>query len=47
LAKKDVLSGRVLGLNTLYKSCFSYTTFVRLLYAGGDKPEKVYISYKN
>jgi len=46
LAKKGVLSGGVLGLNTLCKSCSSYTTLVGLLYLGGDKSEKVYTGYK-
>ena len=40
-------SGGVLGLNTLCKSCSSHTTFVGLLYFGGDKSEKVYIGYKD
>ena len=38
---KGVLSGGVLGLNTLYKGCSSHTTLVGLLYPGGDKSEKV------
>ena len=28
LARKGVLSGGALGLNTLYRSCSSYTTFL-------------------
>ena len=46
LVKKGVLSGGVLGLNTLYRGCSSHTTLVGLLYPGGDKSEKVYTGYK-
>ena len=45
-ARKGVLSGGVLGLNTLCRSCSNHTTFVRLLYLRGDKSEKVYTGYK-
>ena len=41
LARKDVLSGGVLGLNTLCRGCSSHTTLVGLLYPRGDKSEKV------
>ena len=37
LARKGVLSGGALGLNTLCRSCSSHTTLVGLLYPGGDK----------
>ena len=37
MARKGVLSGGVLGLNTLYRGCSSHTTLVELLYPGGDK----------
>ena len=46
LARKGVLFGGVLGLNTLCRSCSSHTTLVGLLYPGGDKSEKVYTGYK-
>ena len=46
LARKGVLSGGVLGLNTLCRCRSSHTTLVRLLYPGGDKSEKVYTGYK-
>ena len=46
LARKGVLSGGALGLNTLYRSCSSHTTLVGLLYPRGDKSEKVCIDYK-
>ena len=46
LARKGVLFGRVLGLNTLCRSCSSHTTLVGLLYPGGDKLETVCTSYK-
>ena len=46
LARKGVLSGGALGLNTLCRSCYSHTTLVGLLYPGGDKLEKVCTSYK-
>ena len=46
LAKKDVFSGGVLGLNILCKGCSNHTVFVGLLYPGGDKLEKVCIGYK-
>ena len=46
LARKGVLSGGVLGLNTLCRGRSSHTTLVRLLYPGGDKSEKVYTGYK-
>ena len=42
LARNGVLSGGVLGLNTLCKGCSSYTTLVGLLYLGRDKSEKVF-----
>ena len=45
LVRKGVLSGRVLGLNTLCRCCSSHTTLVGLLYLGGDKLEKVYTGY--
>ena len=40
LARKGVLFGGALGLNTLCKGCSSHTTLVGLLYLGGDKSEK-------
>ena len=43
LAKKSVLFGRVLGLNTLCGYCFSHTTFFGLK---GDKSKKVCTCYK-
>ena len=46
LARKGVLSGGTLGLNTLCRGCSSHTTLVGLLYLGGDKLEKVYTDYK-
>ena len=46
LARKGVLFGRVLGLNTLCRSCSSHTTLVGLLYLGGDKLETVCTGYK-
>ena len=46
MARKGVLSGGVLGLNTLCRGRSSHTTLVRLLYPGGDKSEKVYTGYK-
>ena len=46
LAKKGVLSSGALDLNTLCKGCSSYTTLIGLLNLGGDKSEKVCISYK-
>ena len=46
LARKGVLSGGVLDLNTLCRGCFSHTTLVGLLYPGGDKSEKVCTGYK-
>ena len=46
LAKKGVLSGGALGLNTLCRCCSSHTTLVGLLYPGGDKSEKVCTGYK-
>ena len=46
LARKGVLSGGALGLNTLCRSCSSHTTLVGLLYPGGDKSEKVCTDYK-
>ena len=46
LARKGVLSGGVLGLNTLCRGCSSNTTLVGLLYLGGDKLEMVYTGYK-
>ena len=47
LARKGVLSGGVLGLNTLCRGCFSHTTLVGLLYLGGDKLETVCTGYKS
>ena len=47
LAKKGVLFGGALGLNTLCGGCSSHTTLVGLLYPGGDKSEKVCTGYKN
>ena len=46
LARKGILSGGFLGLNTLCRGCFNHTTFVELLYPEGDEPEKVCIDYK-
>ena len=46
LARKGVLSGGALGLNTLYRGCSSHTTLVGLLYPRGDKSEKVCTGYK-
>ena len=46
LARNGVLSGGVLGLNTLCRGCSSYTTLVGLLYPGGDKSEKVCTGYE-
>ena len=48
LARKGVLSGGVLGLNTLCRGCSSHTTttLVGLLYPGGDKSEMVCTGYK-
>ena len=46
LARKGVLSGGALGLNTLCRGCSSHTTFVRLLYLGEDKSKKVCTGYK-
>ena len=46
LARNGVLFGRVLGLNTLCRSCSSHTTLVGLLYPGGDKLETVCTGYK-
>ena len=46
LAKNGVLSGGVLGLNTLCRSRSSHTTLVGLLYPGGDRLEKVCTDYK-
>ena len=46
MARKGVLSGGALGLNTLCRSCSSHTTLVGLLYPGGNKSEKVCIGYK-
>ena len=45
LARKGVLFGGVLGLNTLCRDCSSHTTLVGLLYPGGDKSEKVCTGY--
>ena len=44
--RKGVLSGGVLGLNTLCRGCSSHTTLVGLLYPKGDKSETVYTGYK-
>ena len=46
LARKGVLSGGVLSLNTLCRGCSSHTTLVGLLYHGGDKSEKVCTGYE-
>ena len=46
LARKGVLSGGALGLNTLCRGCSSHTTLVGLLYLGGDKLETVCTGYK-
>ena len=46
LARKGVLSGGILGLNTLCKCCSSHMTLVGLLYPEGDKSEKVCTGYK-
>ena len=46
LAKKGVLSGGDLGLNTLCRGCSSYMTLVWLLYPAGDKSENVCAGYK-
>ena len=46
LARKGVLSGGVLGLNTFCRGCSSHTTLVGLLYLGGDKLETVCTGYK-
>ena len=47
LARKGVLSGGALGLNTLCRGCSSHTTLVGLLHPGGDKSEKVCTGYKS
>ena len=41
LARKGVISGGDLGLNTLCRGRSSHTTLVGLLYPRGDKSEKV------
>ena len=46
LARKGVLSGGALSLNTLCRGCSSHITLVGLLYPGGDKSEKVYTGYE-
>ena len=46
LARKGILSGGALGLNTLCRSYSSHTTLVGLLYPGGDKSEKVCTGYE-
>ena len=46
VSRKGVLSGGVLGLNTLCKGCSSHTTLVGLLYPGGDKSEKICTGYE-
>ena len=46
LARKDFISGEVLGLNTLCRDFSSHTTLVGLLYPGGDKSKMVCTSYK-
>ena len=46
LARKGVLSGGALGLNTLCRGCSSHTTLVGLLYPGRDKSETVCTDYK-
>ena len=43
LARKGVLSGGVLGLNTLCRGCFSHTTLAGLLFPGGKKLEMILI----
>ena len=46
LAKKGVLSGGDLGLNTLCRGCSSHTTLVGLLYPRGDKSEERFLAKK-
>ena len=46
LARKGVLSGGALSLNTLCRGCSRHTTLAGLLYLGGDKSETVCIGYK-
>ena len=46
LARKGVLFGGVLGLNTLCIGCSRHTTLAGLLYLGGDKSVTVCTSYK-
>ena len=46
LARKGVLSGGALGLNTLCRGFSRHTTLVGLLYPEGDKSEKVCTGYK-
>ena len=46
LARKGLFSSGALGLNTLYRGYSSHTTFVELLYLGGEKLETVYTGYK-
>ena len=46
LARKGVLFGGDLGLNTLIRGHSSHMTLVGLLYPGGDKSEKVCTDYK-
>ena len=46
LARKGVLSGGVLGLNTLCRGCSSHTTLVGLSYLVGDKSKTVCTDYK-
>ena len=46
LAREGVLSGGILGLNTLCRGCSNHMTLVGLLYSGGDKLEKVCTDYK-
>ena len=42
MARKDVLFGEALDLNTLCRDCSNHTTLVGgLWYPGGDKSEKV------
>ena len=45
MARKGVLSGGALGLNTLCRGCSSHTTLIVLLYPREDKSEKVCTGY--
>ena len=46
LARKGVLSGGTLDLNTLYIGSSSHTTFIVLLYPRRDKTETICTGYK-